>query len=168
MYMVLTSKELVQEQRNVPKSMATKRAGQVNKLTCTQSARAQVNLASQKVNPRDPSANTTVPSNGQRPSDHRCLSSTSPHPGRAAAAVHLEAPRAHGTQAPRHLLALAEALPALKALKVKGAMPPGKGAPMQFTPTATLSMRTDSESSLIISAQQRQSPLSPGEKIGGA
>ncbi|KAJ7487071.1 hypothetical protein FB451DRAFT_1168451 [Mycena latifolia] len=34
--MVLTSKEFVQEEKNVPKSMATKRAGQVNKLTCTQ------------------------------------------------------------------------------------------------------------------------------------
>ncbi|KAJ7495446.1 hypothetical protein FB451DRAFT_1164178 [Mycena latifolia] len=63
-YMVLASKELPQEEKNVPKSTATKRAGQVNKLTCTrqtdlrtqipaqvntsQSARAQVNLASQK------------------------------------------------------------------------------------------------------------------------
>ncbi|KAJ7463031.1 hypothetical protein FB451DRAFT_1370880 [Mycena latifolia] len=56
---------------------------------------------------------------------------------------------------PAQLLDLAEALaapgalPALKALEVKGALPPGPGtqAPMQFTPTAALSMRTAAQDS---------------------
>ncbi|KAJ7110827.1 hypothetical protein C8R43DRAFT_1041952 [Mycena crocata] len=39
-------------------------------------------------------------------------------------------------------LALPAVLPALKALEVKGAIPPGKQTPMQFTPTAIQSMRT--------------------------
>jgi hypothetical protein len=39
-------------------------------------------------------------------------------------------------------LALPGVLPSLKALEVKGAIPPGKLTPMQFTPTATQSIRT--------------------------
>ncbi|KAJ7127942.1 hypothetical protein C8R44DRAFT_101111 [Mycena epipterygia] len=38
-------------------------------------------------------------------------------------------------------LALPNVLPALKALEVKGAIPPGKLTPMKFTPTATQSIR---------------------------
>ncbi|KAJ6550846.1 hypothetical protein DFH09DRAFT_1366607 [Mycena vulgaris] len=39
-------------------------------------------------------------------------------------------------------LAVRTVLPSLKALEVKGAIPPGKLTPMQFTPTAIQSMRT--------------------------
>jgi len=39
-------------------------------------------------------------------------------------------------------LAIPTVLPSLKALEVKGAIPPGKLTPMKFTPTATQSIRT--------------------------